>query len=170
MKALAEVNIVEGVKVDSVLLTPDVDRIVNVDLSGKVDKVEGEGLILDADKAYIDDIRDGVEAVPKIALPLNRLVYCDINNNYTYINPARLETMSKIAYFKVKNGRFKCQYTNSSGRQWTFPTGTVLYDTSTPILTSTDETVDVTITQTSGYVILYSNNWIGSYNLDFHRF
>ena len=45
--------------------------------------------------------------------------------------------------------------------------GTVLYDTSTPILTSTDETVDVTITQTSGYVILYSNNWIGSYNLDF---
>ena len=113
---------------------------------------------------YIDDIRDGVEAVPKIALPLNRLVYCDINNNYTYINPARLETMSKIAYFKVKNGRFKCKYTNSSGRQWTFPTGTVLYDTSTPILTSTSETVDVTITQTSGYVILYSNNWIGSYN------
>ena len=35
IKALAEVNIVEGVKVDNVLLTPDVDRIVNVDLSGK---------------------------------------------------------------------------------------------------------------------------------------
>ena len=31
IEALAEVNIVEGVKVDSVLLTPDVDRIVNVD-------------------------------------------------------------------------------------------------------------------------------------------
>ena len=44
IEALAEVNIVEGVKVDSVLLTPDVDRIVNVDLSGKVDKVEGKAL------------------------------------------------------------------------------------------------------------------------------
>jgi len=171
IEALAEVNIVEGVKVDNVLLTPDVDRIVNVDLSGKVDKVEGKALstndYTDDDMNYVDDIREGVEAVPKIVLPLNRLVYCDINNNYTYINPARLETMSKIAYFKVKNGRFKCKYTNSSGRKWTFPTGTVLYDTSTPILTSTNETVDVTITQTSGYVILYSNNWIGSYNLDF---
>ena len=67
IEALAEVNIVEGVKVDNVLLTPDVDRIVNVDLSGKVDKVEGKALstndYTDEEKAKLTDIEDRIDVI-----------------------------------------------------------------------------------------------------------
>ncbi len=65
IEALAEVNIVEGVKVDNVLLTPDVDRIVNVDLSGKVDKVEGKAL---STNDYTDEEKSLVATIPSISL------------------------------------------------------------------------------------------------------
>lgn len=40
----AEVNVIAAVKVDGTALTPDANKAVNVDLSGKVDKVSGKQL------------------------------------------------------------------------------------------------------------------------------
>lgn len=61
----AEVNIIETVKVDGTALTPDNDRSVNVDLSGKVDKVSGKDLsendFTDALKTKLDNIESGAE-------------------------------------------------------------------------------------------------------------
>ena len=55
----AEVNVIETVKVDGTALTVT-DKAVNIDLSGKVDKVTGKGLstndFTDAYKQAIDDI------------------------------------------------------------------------------------------------------------------
>ena len=164
-------------------------------LSGKVDKIPDYGLTKndynDTEKSKVADnttarhthsnksILDNTTASfttedktllssinSKVEVPVNRLIYCDINNNYSFINPTRIEYLSRVAYFKVKEGRFKCKYTNASGRKWSFPSGTLLNGTSTIISTSTDEIVDVMITASTGYVALYSNNWIGSYQLD----
>ena len=56
----AQVNIIETVKVDGTALTPDANKAVNVDLSGKVDKVAGKQLstndFTDAYKQKVDDL------------------------------------------------------------------------------------------------------------------
>lgn len=59
IEAGADVNIIETVKVDGTALTPDANKAVNIDLSGKVDKVSGKGLstndLTDALKTGYDD-------------------------------------------------------------------------------------------------------------------
>lgn len=61
----AEVNIIEAVKVDGTALVPDGSRAVNIDLSGKVDKVSGKVLssndFTDAYKTKLDAIAAGAE-------------------------------------------------------------------------------------------------------------
>lgn len=61
-------------------------------------------------------------------------------------------------------GRFNCSWTNSSGRLWTFPEGTVLHsDGTTPISSSTAEKPDVDIPTGGGVVKLKCKGWGGNY-------
>ena len=56
----AQVNVIETVKVDGTALTP-ADKAVNVDLSGKVDKVQGKGL---STNDYTDAEKTKLTALP----------------------------------------------------------------------------------------------------------
>lgn len=58
-------------------------------------------------------------------------------------------------------------WTNPNGRLWTFPPGTVDYNTGEPITTSTVEQPDVIIPAGGGIVSLTSDSWEGNYRL-FH--
>ncbi|MBQ6298711.1 MAG: hypothetical protein IJK81_13690 [Selenomonadaceae bacterium] len=53
----ADVNVIETVKVDGSALTPDANKAVNIDLSGKVDKVQGVSgniVVFGANGAIVD--------------------------------------------------------------------------------------------------------------------
>jgi hypothetical protein len=67
-------------------------------------------------------------------------------------------------YFKMDAGRFNFKWTNPNGRLWTFPAGTVDYNTGEAISTSTAEQPDVIIPEGGGVVTLTSDGWEG-YNL-----
>ena len=62
---VADANTIETVKVDGSALTPDANKAVNIDLSGKVDKVTGKGLsandFTDTLKTKLDNIASGAE-------------------------------------------------------------------------------------------------------------
>ena len=64
-KVVADANTIETVKVDGSALTPDTNKAVNIDLSGKVDKVTGKGLsandFTDTLKTKLDNIASGAE-------------------------------------------------------------------------------------------------------------
>ena len=78
IEALAEVNIVEGVKVDSVLLTPDGDRIVNVDLSGYVENLTADDLPAhNHTKSEITDFPT-IPTVPTISIDITTDATSDI--------------------------------------------------------------------------------------------
>ena len=71
-----------------------------------------------------------------------------------------------IYEIKVNSGRFNMSWTNSSGRLWIFPSGTVLYsDGTTPIYTSTAQQPDVIIPSNNSVVYLASATWNGAYQL-----
>ena len=59
-------------------------------------------------------------------------------------------------------GRFNFKWTNPNGRLWTFPAGTVDYNTGESISTSTAEQPDVTIPAGGGIVSLTSDGWEGT--------
>jgi len=65
IEADADVNIIESVKVDGTALTVDANKAVNIDLSGKVDKVTGKGLSTNdyttAEKNKLADIAEGAQ-------------------------------------------------------------------------------------------------------------
>lgn len=63
-------------------------------------------------------------------------------------------------------GRFNFRWTNPNGRLWTFPAGTVDYNTGEAISTSTAEQPDVIIPDGGGVVSLTSDSWGGNYILD----
>ena len=58
-------------------------------------------------------------------------------------------------------GRFNFRWTNPNGRLWTFPAGTVDYNTGESITTSTAEQPDVIIPAGGGVVTLTSDSWEG---------
>ena len=55
----AEVNAIESISVDSTPVTPDVNKNVNIDLSGKVDKVQGKGL---STNDFTNELKQDVES------------------------------------------------------------------------------------------------------------
>ncbi|MBR3499765.1 MAG: hypothetical protein IKO05_12400 [Selenomonadaceae bacterium] len=61
----ADVNIIESVKVDGTALTVDANKAVNIDLSGKVDKVSGKGLSTEdfttAEKTKLGGVEEGAQ-------------------------------------------------------------------------------------------------------------
>ena len=61
----ADVNTIETIKVDGVALTPDANKAVDIDLSGKVDKVEGKQLSTEdyttAEKTKLSGIAEGAQ-------------------------------------------------------------------------------------------------------------
>lgn len=65
IEADADVNIIESVKVDGTALTPDANKAVNIDLSGKVDKVSGKGLSTEdyttAEKTKLSGVETGAQ-------------------------------------------------------------------------------------------------------------
>ena len=65
IEADADVNIIESVKVDGTALTVDANKAVNIDLTGKVDKVTGKGLSTNdyttAEKNKLADIAEGAQ-------------------------------------------------------------------------------------------------------------
>lgn len=65
IEADADVNIIESVKVDGTALTVDANKAVNIDLSGKVDKVTGKGLSTEdyttAEKTKLGGIEAGAQ-------------------------------------------------------------------------------------------------------------
>lgn len=65
IEADADVNIIESVKVDGTALTPDANKAVNIDLSGKVDKIAGKGLSTEdyttAEKTKLGGIETGAQ-------------------------------------------------------------------------------------------------------------
>lgn len=65
VEAGAEVNEIVTVKVDGSALTPDADRAVDIDLSGKVDKVDGKQLSTEdyttAEKTKLGGIAEGAQ-------------------------------------------------------------------------------------------------------------
>lgn len=63
-------------------------------------------------------------------------------------------------------GRFNFSWDNPAGRLWTFPAGTVDYNTAEPISTSTAEQPDVIIPEGGGVVSLTSDGWEGNYQLN----
>lgn len=58
ISAGAQVNVIETVKLNGTALTPDANKAVNIDISGKIDKVTNAGLshiaIFDANGALVD--------------------------------------------------------------------------------------------------------------------
>lgn len=65
IEADADVNIIESVKVDGTALTPDANKAVNIDLSGKVDKIAGKGLSTEdyttAEKTKLGGVETGAQ-------------------------------------------------------------------------------------------------------------
>lgn len=65
IEADADVNAIESIKVDGSALTIDANKAVNIDLSGKVDKVAGKGLSTNdyttAEKTKLAGIAEGAE-------------------------------------------------------------------------------------------------------------
>lgn len=83
------------------------------------------------------------------------------------LHPSRYGMKAKTMYFKMDAGRFNFLWNNPNGRLWTFPAGTVDYNTGESITTSTAEQPDVTIPAGGGIVSLTSDGWEGNYRL-FH--
>lgn len=83
------------------------------------------------------------------------------------LHPSRYGMKAKTMYFKMDAGRFNFSWNNPAGRLWTFPAGTVDYNTGESISTSTAEQPDVTIPAGGGVVTLTSDGWEGNYRL-FH--
>jgi hypothetical protein len=81
------------------------------------------------------------------------------------LHPSRYGINCKTMYFKMDAGRFNFSWNNPAGRLWTFPAGTVDYNTAEPISTSTAEQPDVTIPEGGGVVTLTSDGWEGEYQL-----
>jgi len=69
-------------------------------------------------------------------------------------------------YFKMDAGRFNFSWNNPAGRLWTFPAGTVDYNTGESISTSTAEQPDVIIPENGGIVTLTSDGWEEKYQLN----
>lgn len=65
VEADADVNIIESIKVDGTALTVDANKAVNIDLSGKVDKVTGKGLSTEdyttAEKTKLGGVEEGAQ-------------------------------------------------------------------------------------------------------------
>lgn len=65
IEADADVNIIESVKVDGTALTVDANKAVNIDLSGKVDKIAGKGLSTEdyttAEKTKLSGVETGAQ-------------------------------------------------------------------------------------------------------------
>lgn len=65
IEADADVNIIESVKVDGTALTVDANKAVNIDLSGKVDKITGKGLSTEdyttAEKTKLSGVETGAQ-------------------------------------------------------------------------------------------------------------
>jgi len=81
------------------------------------------------------------------------------------LHPSRYGMKAKTMYFKMDAGRFNFSWNNPNGRLWTFPAGTVDYNTGEPITTSTAEQPDVIIPDGGGIVSLTSDSWEGNYRL-----
>lgn len=77
------------------------------------------------------------------------------------LHPSRYGMKAKTMYFKMDAGRFNFKWTNPNGRLWTFPAGTVDYNTGEPITTSTAEQPNVIIPDGGGVVSLTSDSWKG---------
>src|SRR5690554_1188194 len=77
------------------------------------------------------------------------------------LHPSRYGINCKTMYFKMDAGRFNFSWNNPNGRLWTFPAGTVDYNTGEPITTSTAEQPDVIIPEGGGVVSLTSDSWEG---------
>jgi len=82
------------------------------------------------------------------------------------LHPSRYGINCKTMYFKMDAGRFNFSWDNPAGRLWTFPAGTVDYNTAEPISTSTAEQPDVIIPEGGGVVSLTSDGWEGNYQLN----
>lgn len=81
------------------------------------------------------------------------------------LHPSRYGINCKTMYFKMDAGRFNFSWNNPNGRLWTFPAGTVDYNTGESISTSTAEQPDVIIPEGGGVVSLSSDSWEGNYQL-----
>jgi hypothetical protein len=82
------------------------------------------------------------------------------------LHPSRYGINCKTMYFKMDAGRFNFSWNNPAGRLWTFPAGTVDYNTGESISTSTAEQPDVTIPEGGGVVSLSSDGWGEGYSLN----
>lgn len=87
ISAGAQANVIETVKVNGTALTPS-GKAVNIDLSGKVDKVAGKGLSTnDFTDAYKNKI-DGAAAVEKKTFTTSGWGTADSDGNYNMSIPA----------------------------------------------------------------------------------
>jgi hypothetical protein len=135
----------------------------------------GTGNSLEAPNFSVD--ADGEITSPTVtALSANQLLYADallqrqmqVQYDFVPLHPSRITQLAgldsaKTMYIRSSAGQFNMIWTNASGRVWTFPAGTVEYGTSTEILTSTDESPNVTIPTGGGVVTLTSDSWSGAY-------
>ena len=121
----------------------------------------------DAEQAIVD-ANNANSTFMQNLLQRQLLVQYDFEPVHLSRNPQFADNeLAKTMYFKVGAGRIFMDWDNPNGRIWTLPVGTVLYsDGTTPVLTSTDQSVDVIIPHNGGVVTLHSDSWEGNYYLN----
>lgn len=94
----AQVNVIETVKVDGTALVIT-DKAVNIDLSGKVDKIDGKALstndFTDELKTKLEGIADGANKITKLS---------ELTNDVTYLTTTEIETKLNAYQLKLVSG------------------------------------------------------------------
>ena len=126
IEAEADVNVIESVKVDGTALTPDANKAVNIDLSGKVDKVTGKGLSTEdyttAEKTKLSGVEEGAQVNVIEAVQ---------------VNGTALNVASKTVNIDI-SGKVDKVTTATSGNIVVFGAGGVLVDSGVKFASDTD--------------------------------
>ncbi|MBQ3337578.1 MAG: hypothetical protein IJG80_09265 [Selenomonadaceae bacterium] len=126
IEAGADVNVIESVKVDGTALTVDANKAVNIDLSGKVDKVTGKGLSTEdyttAEKTKLGGVEEGAQVNVIEAVQ---------------VNGTALNVASKTVNIDI-SGKVDKVTTATSGNIVVFGAGGVLVDSGIKFASDTD--------------------------------
>lgn len=122
----AEVNVIETVKVDGNALTPDANKAVNIDLSGKVDVVQGKGLSTEDFTGALKSKLEGVDTGAQVNVI-----------EAVQVNGTALNVSNKTVNVDI-SGKVDKVTTATSGNIVVFGAGGVLVDSGVKFATDTD--------------------------------
>lgn len=98
-----QVNVIETVKVDGVALTPDANKAVDIDLSGKVDKVAGKQLSTEdytsAEKTKLEGIATGAQANVIEEIKVNGATVAPSSKSVDITVPTKLSDLNNDGNF-----------------------------------------------------------------------